>query len=176
MKEFNLIITSKRRNEIKCEKEFLVLSNILGLENVEIERTKFSGVIICKIEEDPLNFIKRAKKVIEEDPWSFRYIQRIIPIQRVCEINKIKDIVKDFQIPKDSTFKIIVNKRGSNIKSKEIIEDIASIINRKVDLENPDFIINVEIIEDIVGLSLIKEEDIISIPKLQEKILSSEIE
>lgn len=176
MREFNLIITSKRRNEIRCEKEFLVLSNILGLEDVEIERTKFSGVIICKVNEDPLNFIKKAKKVIEEDPWSFRYIQRIIPIQKVCEVSKIKEVIKDFQIPKDGTFKVIINKRGCDIRKEEIIKEIISIINGKVNLENPDYIINIEIIENIAGLSLIKEEDIISIPKLQEKVLSSEIE
>lgn len=171
MKEFNLIVTSKRGNEVQCSKELMILANRMGY-NVEIRRTKFSGLLICKIEGDSLEFIRKAKGIIEEDPWGFKYIQRIIPIQWVVDFNSLKDLIKTVKIPEGSSFKVVVNKRGSNLSSKDIIETVASVVNRRVDLENPDYIIQIEVIEDLLGVSIIKKDDIISIPKMQEEILS----
>ncbi|MDH5807352.1 MAG: THUMP domain-containing protein [Candidatus Methanomethylicaceae archaeon] len=171
MKEFNIILTSRRGNENQCSKEFIILAKKIGYE-VDIDRTKFSGVLLCKIEGDPIEFVRKARKIIEEDPWRFRYIQRIIPIQWILDFNSLKERAKSIEIPEGCSFKVVVNKRGSEISSKEIIETIASFINRKVDLENPDYIIQIEIIENYIGMSIIKKEDIISIPKIQEEILS----
>ncbi|MEM0231820.1 MAG: hypothetical protein QXG78_01750, partial [Candidatus Methanomethyliaceae archaeon] len=86
MKEFNIILTSRRGNENQCSKEFIILAKKIGYE-VDIDRTKFSGVLLCKIEGDPIEFVRKARKIIEEDPWRFRYIQRIIPIQWILDFN-----------------------------------------------------------------------------------------
>ncbi|MCS7098557.1 MAG: THUMP domain-containing protein [Candidatus Methanomethyliaceae archaeon] len=171
MKEFNLILTSRRGDEIQCSKEFTILAKRMNYE-IEVKRTKFSGLLICKIEGDPLEFVRKARKIIEEDPWSFRFIQRIIPVQWVVDFNSLKDLVRRIEIPEGYSFKVVVNKRGSNLSSREIIEVVASAIDRRVDLENPDYIIQIEVIENLIGLSIIKRDDIISIPKMQEEILS----
>lgn len=171
MKEFNIILTSRRGNEIQCSKEFTILAKKLGYE-VDVNRTKFSGVLLCKIEGDPVEFVRRARKIIEDDPWRFKYIQRIIPIQWLLDFNSLRERAKSIEIPEGFSFKVVVNKRGSELSSKEIIEIIASSINRRVDLENPDYIVQVEIIENLIGMSVIRKDDVISIPKMQEEILS----
>ncbi|MGC8936115.1 MAG: THUMP domain-containing protein [Candidatus Methanomethylicaceae archaeon] len=175
MKEFNLIITTQRGNETRCAKEAMVLAKSIGFEDVDFGSTRFPGLLTGKVEGDPLDFVKRAKNFVESDPWSFKYIQRIVPVQKICEatIPAMKDAVKEIvsQIPENSSFKVVVNKRGSALKREEIIREVASLIERRVDLERPDVLLQVEIIEDVVGISLISERDIVSITKLQERAL-----
>jgi len=62
-----------------------------------------------------------------------------------------------------------VNKRATNLSSKEIIEEVAKLVDRKVDLENPDKIIQIEIIGDYTGISIIKPDQILSITKIKEE-------
>ncbi|MCX8182591.1 MAG: THUMP domain-containing protein [Candidatus Methanomethyliaceae archaeon] len=175
MRDFNLIITTQRGNETRCAKETMVLARNLGVEDVDFRRTKFPGLLVGRLEGDPLEFVRRARGIIEKDPWTFKYIQRIVPVQRVCqaEISAMKEAVKEIadKIPNESSFKVVVNKRGSSLKREDIIREIASLIERRVDLERPDVVLQIEIIEDEAGISLLSEDDVISITKLQEKSL-----
>lgn len=177
MKEFNLIITTQRGNETRCAKEAMVLAKSIGFEDLDFGRTRFPGLLIGRVEGDPLDFVRRAKNFVENDPWSFKYIQRIVPIQKICEstIPAMKEAVKEIvsQIPENSSFKVVVNKRGSALRRDEIIREVASLIERRVDLERPDMLLQVEIIEDVAGISLISEKDILSITKLQERALET---
>ncbi|MGQ9760048.1 MAG: THUMP domain-containing protein [Candidatus Methanomethylicaceae archaeon] len=175
MKEFKLIVTTQRGNETRCAKEVLILAKRLGFEDVEIERTRFPGLLIGRVEDDPVNFTRGARGVIEKDPWEFKYLQRIVPIQRICEADvlSMKAVVKELLhlIPERSSFKVVVNKRGSQLSREGVIREVASLIERRVDLERPDVILQIEIIEDAAGISVISEGDIVSVTKLQEEAL-----
>ncbi|MEM4216776.1 MAG: THUMP domain-containing protein [Candidatus Methanomethylicaceae archaeon] len=175
MREFNLIITTQRGNETRCAKETMVLAKNLGVEDVDFRRTRFPGLLLGRLEGDPLEFVRKAKGLIEKDPWGFKYIQRIVPVQRVCqaEIQAIKESVKELadKIPPESSFRVVVNKRGSQLKRDEIIRETASLIDRRVNLERPDVVLQIEIIDEDAGISLLSEDDVVSITKLQEKAL-----
>lgn len=177
MKEFNLIVTTQRGNEGRCAKEALILAKNLGFGDLETERTRFPGLVIAKVEGEPVSFVRKARDFIQRDPWGFKYIQKIVPVQKLCkaDIVVMKEKVKELLhlIPEGSSFKVVVNRRGSQLKKEEIIREVASLIDRRVDLERPDVILQVEVIEDIAGLSVITEGDIISVTKLQEKSLGS---
>ena len=47
----------------------------------------------------------------------------------------------------------------------EIIRELAELIDRKVDLENPDKIIRVDIIGKYAGVSLLKPQEVFSVEK-----------
>jgi tRNA acetyltransferase TAN1 len=68
-------------------------------------------------------------------------------------------------IGKGESFRITVDKRRSNLRSREIVEEVARRIDRKVNLEEPDKIILVEILGDITGISVIPPEAILSIER-----------
>jgi len=53
--------------------------------------------------------------------------------------------------------------------SRNIIEEVAANIERKVDLSKPDKILLIEVIGGLTGISVIKPDDVISIMK--EKVL-----
>jgi tRNA acetyltransferase TAN1 len=61
------------------------------------------------------------------------------------------------------TFRITVEKRHSQISSVDIIHGMASEISRKVDLSNPDWIVLVEVIQNVAGLSVIRPYHIFSV-------------
>lgn len=175
MKDFNLIITTQRGNETRCAKEIMVLALSLGVEDIDITKTRYPGLLVGRVNKDPLDFVKRARFILQNDPWGFKYILRIVPVQKICrgEISAMKDAAKELvdKIPIRSSFKVVVNKRGSSLKRDEIIREIASLVDRKVNLERPDVVLQIEIIDDYAGISLLSEEEIISLTKLQEKAL-----
>ena len=102
-------------------------------------------------------------------PWSVRYCKRIIPIQKVVE-SKIEEIEKRVtelsnQILGEETYRISIEKRNSNLSSKEIITKIANNIKNKVSLEFPDRILLIEILGNKTGISILKKSDILSTEK-----------
>ncbi|MFZ0220615.1 MAG: THUMP domain-containing protein, partial [Candidatus Nitrosopolaris sp.] len=66
------------------------------------------------------------------------------------------------KIKKLETFRITVERRNTFLRSSEIIAKVASEIDNKVDLENPDWIVLVEIIGKLVGISVLRPDEIFS--------------
>ena len=75
---------------------------------------------------------------------------------------KLTNVIKSNQ-----SFRITIEKRNSIISSKELISTIAKNFQNKVSLKNPDWIILIEIIGEKTGVSVIKENEILSIPKMK---------
>lgn len=94
---------------------------------------------------------------------------RAIPIFSVTKTNVIEivdAVIKQSEkIEQNQTYRITIEKRNSGISSGEIINQIASKILNKVSLEKYDWIILVEVLGAITGVSVIKEEDILSIQR-----------
>lgn len=114
--------------------------------------------------------MKKLRAIAIEDPKSFRFILKIAPIEKVVPSN-INEIAKWVKKKKDAilenqTFRITVEKRMTNLNRDELIKIIAELIDRKVDLKNPDKILMIQILGENTGLSIINPEDIISIPKI----------
>ena len=94
-----------------------------------------------------------------------RYILRVLPVEDVVptELDAIKQAAKDLSVKiGNGSFRITVEKRHSSLKSVEVIKAIASEIESKVDLENPDWVILVEIIEGQTGLSVLRQNQMFS--------------
>jgi len=122
---------------------------------------------------DPFTVVERLKEMAEERPWEFHYVLKVTPIEVnvKTDLEEIKEAVKKLvgKIGENESFRITVNKRATNLSSKEIIEEVAKLVDRKVDLENPDKIIQIEIIGDYTGISVIRPDQILSITKIKEE-------
>lgn len=172
---FNLIVTTQRGNENACMRELAIVS---GEADIRFSRTGFPGLITCSVRGDPVEFCRRLKAKVEEDPWRVRFLLKAVPIQAMAraEVSEIKSVVKRLAetIPPEASFRITVNKRGSEIRTSDLIREIAPLIERKVDLEDPDFVVDVEIIRDLAGVSVISPVEIVSVTKMQEAALERE--
>ena len=165
----NLIITCARHLEEDTEEELRDILDELGDSEIEVSISDMSGILTAQTKLDPIEVVKKMKEILLDQPWSIRYCLRIIPIQKVIE-TKIEVIEMEIsnisnQILDGETYRILIEKRNSEISSKEIITKIAHEIKNKVSLDFPDKIILIEILGGVTGISIIKEVDILSIEK-----------
>ena len=165
----NLIITCARHLEEDTEEELRDILDELGDSEIEVSISDMSGILTAQTKLDPIEVVKKMKEMLLDQPWSIRYCLRIIPIQKVIE-TKIEVIEMEIsnisdQILDGETYRILIEKRNSDISSKEIITKIAHEIKNKVSLDFPDKIILIEILGGMTGISILKEVDILSIEK-----------
>ena len=169
LKDFNLLVTTTRGNEDNACSEIWYLLKEIGDEKAEVDKTGVSGLIAAKTSIDPFEVIAKFWEILKERPYEFRYSLRIIPIERVVKtrLEEIAKVAEELapRIGENETFRITVEKRFTEISTKDVIEAAASKIERKVNLEKPDKILLIEIVGGLTGISLIKPEDIISVSK-----------
>ncbi len=165
----NLIITCARNLEGETEEEIIDILDELGDPEVKISVSNMSGIITIETKLDPIEVVRKMKEMLLDEPWSVRYCLRVIPIQKVVETNleKIQEYISSISnnIENNESYRILIEKRNSDISSKEIIKNIANEIKNKVSLDFPDKIILIEILGIFTGISLIKKSDIFSLEK-----------
>ena len=170
----NLIITCPRHFEEDTVREVETIFERFGYKEPEIIITSMPGILTVNMNEDPVEFAKKVKEKVKDEPWTVRYSKRIIPVQRstVSEISEIVKCIPDMcHIMKDDeTYRITVEKRHSDISSKQIITEIARVIPNKVSLDTSDWMVLVEILGSEAGVSVIKPEEIVSIEKTKRSI------
>lgn len=167
----NLIITCARHLETETKEEIAKFLVDFGDSESQIIITNMSGILTAKTKLDPVEVVKKISKIIEDEPWSVRYCLRIIPIQKLSKtsIDEIEKSVNDMmpQIKNEESYRISIEKRNSNISSQELITTIANKIKNKVSLENPDKIIQIEILGGDTGISILKRGEILSVEKIK---------
>lgn len=142
-----------------------------GDSKAKVTRTGVSGVLLVETELPHQDVIEFLKKVMEFEPFRIRSMLRLIPVEKVVDLDleMIKGEVKPLmeKIGPEESFRITVEKRHSDLSRGDLIEAIASTTSRKVDLENPDWVVLVEVIRDTVGLSVVRPAQIISVVKVK---------
>ena len=165
----NLIITCARHLEPETEEELRDILEELGDSDIKVSITNMSGILTAETKFEPIDIVRKIKEILLDEPWSVRYCLRIIPIQKII-VTKIEEIEKSItelshQILENETYRILIEKRNSNISSQEIITKIANKINNKVSLDFPDKVILIEILGNVTGISILKKSDILSTEK-----------
>ena len=113
--------------------------------------------------------VRKLRSKLKQKPWEFRYVLKVKPVQRVVptEIEAIRDAVseKSGAIKDGETFRVSIEKRRSDVSSKEVIDAIATKIPRKVDLRDPGKIVLIEIIGKVAGIAVIPPDGILGIER-----------
>lgn len=161
--------------EFDCRSEIRYLLHEIGDPNPDARETGIPGLVIAKTTMDPFEAVRKLRALAEERPWEFRYTLKVIPIEVVVDtdFNKIVEAAQELantKIKQDESYRVTINKRFTTIDRRELIEAIAAGINRKVNLEHPDRIVEVEILGRITGISVLNPEDILSIAKLKRRL------
>jgi len=173
LRDFNLLATTSRGNENDACSELLYLLGQIGDSASVVEKTGIAGLIAAKTALDPFEVIEKFREILRGRPYEFRYMLRIIPVERVIrtDLGEIQRVATEFslKIGENETFRVTVEKRFTTTSTHDIIEAAATDIERKVDLDKPDKILLIEVVGGLTGVSLIKPDDILSIMK--EKVL-----
>ncbi|MFN3655453.1 MAG: THUMP domain-containing protein [Candidatus Nitrosotenuis sp.] len=168
-----IIVTCARHFEDETKQEISSILEELGDSEPKIEITKFSGILLVDTSVDPGQLTNVIRHKLEDEPWSIRYILRVIPLFKtirscVAEISEAALEQVQKMMPHD-TYRITIEKRDSNISTSEIITQIADKIKNKVSLKEYDWIVLVEIFGDMTGVSVLKDSDVLSVEKARRK-------
>jgi tRNA acetyltransferase TAN1 len=163
--EFNLIVSTFRFREEDAEDEILELLDKFGDPTAESETIGIKGMILVLTSLDPLTVIDKLKELVASEPWQVRYVLRVLPIQIVVPtgLYTISHAASELitKIGKDS-FRVTVEKRHNSLGSMQIIKAIADRIKNKVDLENPEWVILVQVLGGLTGVSVLRPNQIFS--------------
>jgi tRNA acetyltransferase TAN1 len=170
--KFNLLVTTFKYRESDALDELSQLLDMLGDKEPSIEITSISGIILANTLLDPVQIVENCREMVRNEPWKFRYVLRIIPLEKICkaEIIEIHNTVKQLfrKIGQNETFMVVIEKRHTKLHSKEIISIVTRDIDRRVNLDNPNWIILIQIVNRLAGVSILRSNQIFS--SVKEKI------
>ncbi len=165
MGKFNLIVSTYRFREEDAQDEILKMLNIFGDPEAESEIAEVKGLILAKTSLDPIAVINDLKKLVVSEPWQLRYILRVLPVQVVTptRLDAISEAARDLgKKIGNGTFRVTVEKRHTSLSSTQIVNAIANRISNKVNLDDPDLVILVQILGGLTGLSVLRPDQIFS--------------
>jgi len=172
--DLNLIITCARHFEEETSEEIRRVLLELGDHEPKVTITNMPGILTAITSLNTINTIEKIRDKIIDEPWSIRYCFRIIPIQSSCQTN-LREIVDKIQnmtyvLKPQESYRITIEKRNAKISSNEIISEIAKNIPNKVCLDDPDWIILIEIIGNETGVSVLRDNMILSVEKVKRSL------
>ena len=173
---FNFLVSTSRFNEINAKAELWFTFLICGDQYPIISSLEFQGLLTAFTALGKEEVISKIKELLKADPNFFQYILKIVPIDFVCETNidVIKEIIQKRHLEylkEEESFRIDLKRRNNEIINRtQLIKVIAEIFNNKVDLDNPDKIIRIEILGNFCGISFLQLNDILKAPKESSEI------
>ena len=165
----NLLVTCARNLETETKNEIGKILDEIGDQESEILNVGMRGILMVNTSIEPSKIIDWVNDKVVEEPWLIRYCLRMIPIQSVTEtemskitkeVIKLKDVIQQ-----NDSYRITIEKRNTDMSSNEIITEVAKIFPNKVSLNQPDWVILIEILADKTGISILKENEIFSLDK-----------
>ncbi len=162
-----MLVSAPRFNETDAKAELWFVLLICGDKYSVISNLEYQGLITAFTNLPELEIIKKIKEILEKDPNFFKYVLKIVPIQFICEtdLELIKKIVKEnysTYIERQDSFRITLKRRKNKLIERDaLIETVANLLNNPVDLENPDKIIRIELLDTVCGISFLEQGDII---------------
>jgi len=179
LEDFNILATTSRGNERQMRSELIyLLTDEVGDPAPLVGKTGIRGLVVAKTCLDPCDVVEKFRTILQKHPYKLRYALRIIPLEKVVPttLDEIKCAASELasKIQENETFRVTVEKRFTNFHSRDFIEATvtgieAAGIERKVDLENPDKIMIVEVLGGLTGIALIRPNDVLAV--LKEKML-----
>ena len=172
--EFNLLVACPRDRERAAKSEIqYFIGDLLEDSELKISRTHISGLLTCMTSLDPFDVIHKLREFAMENPYQFRFAIRFTPME-LCvdsEIEFMREAARTLldKIGEEESFRVTVRRRHTDLENMDVVVAIASEFERKVDLDNPDKIVWVEIVGEKTGISVLEDEnDILSIMTMRD--------
>jgi tRNA acetyltransferase TAN1 len=168
-RSFNILATTERINEGRAGSELWMLLRAVGDEAPIVERMGIWGIIIAKTTLEPAEAVAKMREEFIKKPDSIQALFRVIPIQRLVPTT-LEEIAKSTTelsatIGPEETYRITVEKRRTRLRSHEIIDAVADKIERKVNLDNPNWVILVETTGKMTGISVVRPANMLNVQK-----------
>ena len=168
--QLSLLLTSAKGQEAKASAEFKEIALQHGVRKFQIDKSPYDGILEIEME-NPRSFISFLREYVRAEPFRVHSILRLIPIDVVVDtkLDQIKSAAKQLSdsIGESESFRITVEARDSPYTTKQLIDAIADVVDRKVSLDSPDKILLLEILGEYAAISLLNPDEVVSIIKLK---------
>jgi len=167
--EFNLLISCRRFQEVEsCQELRRIIEEEPDLGSLEwCKLTGITCLVVAKVEGDAHAFAARIGKLVKKMPWIIRELLKIHPIDLVVDstLEAIRDGSRELakRMSNTAKFRINLNRRDTNLDRDKLLHEIATQFPGKVDLEEYDWVVDVEILGPVTGLGLLREDEIVSL-------------
>jgi tRNA acetyltransferase TAN1 len=164
--KFNLIVSTFKYAEEDAQEELMNLLEGFGDQQPESQITDINGILVAYTTIELFQLVYSLRELVRKEPWQVRYVMRLLPIESVIRTNleDIGNAAKKLtqKISVHDTFRITVERRHTLMRSADIISTVGKEINNTVNLKNPDWIVLIEIIGSLTGVSILKPTQIFS--------------
>jgi len=171
MPDANLLITFDPAHSKKAEDEVRTLLKQAG-ENAKFLPCKIEGVFLLRTKKEPRGLVKQLRK-LGQAKNVFVNTFRWTPIDKwvKTDVKSLGKALKDFDKKMDpaKSWKLdLAKRRFDKASATELVLKLTENINKpKVDLENPDVIIKVEVMGSKTGLALLASDEILDTTALK---------
>ena len=170
MYDFNFLVSYSWGVYGRAKKEVVQVLEMLGDEDPVVKRTIAEGIIGVKTSLDPREVVRGLQRLFDEDPFAFQYTLKWVPVDlwTLSDMDSMKEAVRKLRnrIYAGERWRMTVEKRRYSQHHKiEIIRELADLIEEKVDLENPEKILRVDIIGRYAGISVLAPQEVFSVAK-----------
>jgi tRNA acetyltransferase TAN1 len=168
-REFNILATTERISESRAGSELWMLLRAAGDEAPVVDRMGVWGIIVAKTTIDPAEAVTKMREDFIKKPDAIQALFRVIPIQRLVPTS-LEEIAKaatelSAVIGTEESYRITVEKRRIRLGSHEIINAVAEKIDRRVNLDNPDWVVLIETAGKVTGISVVHPTNILNVQK-----------
>jgi tRNA acetyltransferase TAN1 len=175
--DYNLLATSDQLSVSQACSELWMGLRAAGDPEPRVNRSRVKGLVVARTSMDPVEAVHGLRAHLASDPGRLGSVYRVMPVQAWAEtsVDRVVDAVRALAVvmgPGDS-FRVTLEKRRTQLRSLEIIDAVASAIEMRVDLENPDWVVLVEVVGNETGVSVVRPSDILNVQK-ERAALSSE--
>ena len=173
MYDYNLLVSYTREGGyFAAKQEIKMLLKKLGEEKPVVAKTIASGIVGVKTSLDSRKVIEEIRELYATNPLEIAFTLKWVPVDNWCsaemeEMKKVVAQIKDEIKPGERWAMEVEKRRFEKYHTQEIIKELAGLIEEKVDLERPDKILRVEIIDGFAGISVLKPREIFSTAKWQ---------
>ncbi len=174
--DYNILVTFHSHERKEAVVEINARLSDLGIKLEDMMESEFPGVMLVRVEGSPRDAVRLLNGLCRKFPEVFKFTHRWAPIERWVALNDdamvrgVEEIGSG--INDKDRWKLSLFKRGYEKHSAmEMIKLLTDHINRgKVDLEHPDKIIEVQMVSDAAGISLIREDEYLDVNKVRESL------
>lgn len=172
LENFNLVVATYRARENDAISELWFFASEVGDKSLDASKTGLPSLIVARTSLDPEELTSKMRERILQNPWLFRYILKVTPVQLTvpADLESVKEAALRLaaeRLGQGETYKVEVHIRLSELKREDVIAAIAENVKNKVSLEAPDKIIVVEVIGDVAGVGVVRPSSIVSVEKLR---------
>ncbi|MFX1319065.1 MAG: THUMP domain-containing protein [Promethearchaeota archaeon] len=167
--QFNLLLSCRQFQEAEsCQELRRIIDDDPELGSLEwCKLTGISCLVVAKHEGDPHAFVMRIGQLVKKMPWIVRDLLKIHPIDLVVTstLEAIRDGSKELakQMPEEAKFRVNLNRRDTRLDRRKLLHEIAIQFPGKVDLEEYEWIVAVEILGPVTGLALLRKEESVTL-------------